>query len=149
MCDQQMLRPACACAQSDQSLCLSLEYSMSVKLPTEHHLEFLSLKRGCRDVGVYTCQHATLLETSCHGSYIKRKETFITGVCLRKRSNFLRGKNKNQRAFTCRIGYASDEHDQTQNNSQPHLPTAQLLYSQWLGTFTTSIKYPLRSRHSA
>ena len=28
-------------------LCLSLEYSMSVKLLTEHHLEFLSLKGGC------------------------------------------------------------------------------------------------------
>ena len=34
-------------AQSDQSLCLSLEYSMSVKLLTEHHLEFLSFKGGC------------------------------------------------------------------------------------------------------
>ena len=47
MCDQQSLRPACAYAQSDQSLCLSLEYSMSVKLLTEHRLEFLSLKGGC------------------------------------------------------------------------------------------------------
>ena len=27
--------------QSDQSLCLLLEYSMTVKLLTEHHLEFL------------------------------------------------------------------------------------------------------------
>ena len=42
MCDQQRLRPA-----SDQSLCWSLEYSMTVKLLTEHHLEFLSLKGGC------------------------------------------------------------------------------------------------------
>ena len=47
MCDQLSLRSACAYAQSDQSLCLSLEYSMSVKLPTEHDLEFLSLKGGC------------------------------------------------------------------------------------------------------
>ena len=31
MCNQQRLRPACAYAQSDQSLCLSLEYSMTVK----------------------------------------------------------------------------------------------------------------------
>ena len=46
MCDQQRLRSACAYAQSDQSLCLSLEYSMSVKLLTEKHLEFLSLKGG-------------------------------------------------------------------------------------------------------
>ena len=31
---------------SDQRLCLSLEYPMSVKLLTEHHLRFLSLKGG-------------------------------------------------------------------------------------------------------
>ena len=43
---------------------LSLEYSMSVKLLTEHHLEFLSLKGGC------TCQNATLLDITCHGSYM-------------------------------------------------------------------------------
>ena len=47
MCDKQRLRPACAYAQSDQSLCLSLEYSMTVKLLIEHNLEFLSLKGGC------------------------------------------------------------------------------------------------------
>ena len=47
MCDQQSIRSACAYAQSDQSLCKSLEYSMIVKLLTEHHLEFLSLKEGC------------------------------------------------------------------------------------------------------
>ena len=33
--------------QSDQSLCWSLTYSMSVELLTEHHLEFLNLKGGC------------------------------------------------------------------------------------------------------
>ena len=49
MCDQQRLRPACAYAQSDQSLCLLLEYSMNIKLLTEHHLEFLSLTGGCTD----------------------------------------------------------------------------------------------------
>ena len=47
MCDQQSLRPACAYAQSDQSLCKSLEYFMIVKLLTEHRLEFQSLKVGC------------------------------------------------------------------------------------------------------
>ena len=46
-CDQQSLRSACAYVQSDQSLYQSLEYSMSVKLLTEHHLEFLILKGGC------------------------------------------------------------------------------------------------------
>ena len=44
---QQRLRPACAYTQTDQSLCQSFEYSMCVKLLTEHHLEFLSLKGGC------------------------------------------------------------------------------------------------------
>ena len=47
MCDQQGPRPACAYAQSDQSLCWSLEYSMNFKLLTEQHLELLSLKGGC------------------------------------------------------------------------------------------------------
>ena len=36
-----------AYAQTDQSLCWSLEYSMTVKLLTEQFLEFLSLTRGC------------------------------------------------------------------------------------------------------
>ena len=47
MCGQQSLRSACACAQYDQSRCLLHEYSMSVRLLTEHDLEFLSLKVGC------------------------------------------------------------------------------------------------------
>ena len=42
MCDQQRLRPACTYTQSDQSL----EYSMTLRLLTEHNLEFLSLKGG-------------------------------------------------------------------------------------------------------
>ena len=54
MCDQQSLRSACAYAQSDQSLCLSLEYSKSVKLLTEHHLELLSLKGGCTSLSEST-----------------------------------------------------------------------------------------------
>ena len=47
MCDQQKLRPACAYAQTDQSLCSSLEYSMNVERLTKQHVEFLSLKGGC------------------------------------------------------------------------------------------------------
>ena len=46
-------------AQSDQSFCLWLEYSMTVKLLTGHHLEFLSLKEGC--TGLY---ESTLVK--CH-----------------------------------------------------------------------------------
>ena len=43
-----------AYAQSDQSLCLSLEYPMSVKLLTEHYLRFLSLIGGCTGSSVST-----------------------------------------------------------------------------------------------
>ena len=46
ICDKQRLRSACAYAQSDRSLYWSLEYSMFVKLLTEHQLEFLILKGG-------------------------------------------------------------------------------------------------------
>ena len=46
MCNQQRLRPACAYAQSDQSLCQSLEYALTLRLLTEQHLEFLCLKGG-------------------------------------------------------------------------------------------------------
>ena len=63
MCDHQRLRSACVCAQSDQSLCLSLEYSMIVKLLTEHHLEFLSLTGGCRG-----SSESTLVEMSIVGN---------------------------------------------------------------------------------
>ena len=47
MCDQQSLRSACAYTQSDQSLCKSLKYSITAKLLTEQHLEFLSFKGCC------------------------------------------------------------------------------------------------------
>ena len=49
MCDQQSLRSAFVYAQSDQSRRKSLEYSVTVKLLTELHLMFLSLKGGCTD----------------------------------------------------------------------------------------------------
>ena len=65
MCDQQRLRPACAYAQTDQSLCWSLRYSMTVKLLTDPHLRFLSLKGGCTG----SCESVKLLEISCRGSY--------------------------------------------------------------------------------
>ena len=48
MFDQQSLRPACVYAQSGQSLCWSIEYSINIKLLTEHHLEFFSLTGGCQ-----------------------------------------------------------------------------------------------------
>ena len=74
MCDQQRLRSACAYAQSDQSLCLSLEYSTSVRLLTEHHLEFLSLKGGCTG-----SSESTLVKKShCWKSHVM---TQLCGIC--------------------------------------------------------------------
>ena len=44
---------------------------MTVKLLTEHHLEFLSLIGGYTGSSVYTCQNATLLEiTSCGSNFV-------------------------------------------------------------------------------
>ena len=63
MCDQKMLRPACAYAPSDQSLCLSIEYSMIVKLPIKQHFDFLSFKGGCTDSSASTL--AAQLKLNC------------------------------------------------------------------------------------
>ena len=59
MCDQQRLRPACVYAQSDQSISSSLEYSISVKLLTEHLLES-KLKICC------TCSFESTLVKMLH-----------------------------------------------------------------------------------
>ena len=42
---------------------------MTVKLLTEHHLEFLSLKGAARARLSLPCESATLLEITCRGSY--------------------------------------------------------------------------------
>ena len=62
-----MLRPACAYTQSDQSLCLSLEYSMTVKPLTEQHLVFLNLKEA-------TQARLSLFMPKCHsvGNFMSR-----------------------------------------------------------------------------
>ena len=79
MCDQQRLRSACAYAQSDQSLCSSLEYSMSFKLLTENILEALSLKGGCTGSSESKfVKNVKLLEISCHGSNIICLYTVLT-----------------------------------------------------------------------
>ena len=42
---------------SGQSFCWSLEYSMTIKLLTEHHLEFLSLKGNCTESTLVKTPH--------------------------------------------------------------------------------------------
>ena len=67
------LRPAkaqtslCVQTQSVQSLCWSLEYSMTVNRLTEQHLEFLSLKGDCRGSSESTL--VTMLEITCRDSF--------------------------------------------------------------------------------
>ena len=93
MCDQLSLRYACAYAQSDQSLCQSLEYSMNIKLLTEHHLEFLSLhlvKGGC------TCWYESTLSKYhivrnymtffCRGSNEPWQEISNSMVCATRKA---------------------------------------------------------------
>ena len=48
-------------AQSDQSLCYSIEYSTTVKLLTKQYWRFLSLKGGC--TGSSECIHVKLAIT--------------------------------------------------------------------------------------
>ena len=78
MCDQQSLRSACANAQSDQSLCLSLEYSMSAKLLTEHLLKVLRLKGGCTG-----SSESTLVKISnCWKSHAAAHFFFYRIICF-------------------------------------------------------------------
>ena len=72
MCDQQSLRSACAYAQSDHSFCLSLEYSMIVKLLTERLLKFLSIKGGCRG----SSESTLVKKTNCWKSYAMAQIVF-------------------------------------------------------------------------
>ena len=70
------LGPSCVQKlQSHRSACAyairAFANRLNIKLLTEHHLEFLSLKRGFTVSSVYTCQNATLFEITCHISIIE------------------------------------------------------------------------------
>ena len=75
---QQRLRPACAYAQSNQSLCKSLEHSMTVKLLTEQYLGVLSLKGGC------TClSESTFVKMPhCWKSHVIWLICFLAGIYI-------------------------------------------------------------------
>ena len=93
MCDQQSLRSACAYAQSDQSLGLSLEYSVTVKLLTEHHLEFLSFKGSCTGLSETTlvkiphCWKSHVSAQMCLTTKEWHKKWFNLPKFTRKRAN--------------------------------------------------------------
>ena len=75
------VRWAWAYAQSNQSLCKSLEYSRTVKLLTEHNLE----RRLYRHVWVYTCQkpHCWKSHDVAHIAWVSYPITLFLG-----RNNF-------------------------------------------------------------
>ena len=62
--------------QSDESLCLWLEYSMIVELLTEHHLEFLSLTGGFKG----WCESTLVKMSNCWKSHAAAQ------LCKEKRS---------------------------------------------------------------
>ena len=62
---------------------------MIVKLLTEQHLEFLSLKGGCTGSFEYSCQNAILLEITCCGS--NARDSNITALDLISVNPFLSG----------------------------------------------------------
>ena len=66
MCDEQRLRPAYAYSQSDQSPCLLLENSITVKLLTEHDLEFLSLEGGSSESTLVKMPHCWKSHVTAH-----------------------------------------------------------------------------------
>ena len=95
MCDQQRLRPACSYAQTDQSLCLSLKYSMRVKLLTELHLEFLSMKGAAQarlSLHMSKCRIVAnhMYRKSYHPSSIRLFACSLIDFCLKKNVNFLK-----------------------------------------------------------
>ena len=57
---------------------MSLEYSMSVKLLTEHHLEFLSPNRGCTGLSESALGKMPHFWKSCLGSFVFGA---VAGVC--------------------------------------------------------------------
>ena len=65
ICDQQSPRLACAYAQS--------EYYMNIKLLTEHHMVFLSLRGGCT---------GSSQSTHCWKSHVTAQIIFLCLVCL-------------------------------------------------------------------
>ena len=70
---------------SDQSLCLSLEFSLTVKLLTEHHLEFLSLKGDCTgssDSTFVKIPHVEAQYKSCLINCQDRWGIYITDVIV-------------------------------------------------------------------
>ena len=81
MCEQQRLRPACAYAQTDQCLCWSLKYSMTVKLLTEPHLRFLSLKGSCTGSSKFSLIKMSHCYKSHVMAYFSSRQGAVDATC--------------------------------------------------------------------
>ena len=74
----------CAYMQTDHRICLLLEYSMTVKLLTEHHLEFLCLTgcgTGLSESTLVKMPHCWKSRVAAHISFSLRQGTTV--VCHR------------------------------------------------------------------
>ena len=56
----------CAYVQTDQSICLTLEYSMTVKLLTEHNLEFTGGGTGSSESSLVKMPHCWKSRVAAH-----------------------------------------------------------------------------------
>ena len=59
------------------TMCLSLEYSMSVKLLTEQCLEFLSLKGGCTGMSEAMLVKCHIVGNQGHGSFLPTHKILV------------------------------------------------------------------------
>ena len=116
MCDQQRLRPACACAQSGQSLCWSLEYSLTITLPTEQNLEFLSLKGDYTWVSEskhiqmphFWKSHVEAHKCSYRLVYVKERKLLLSVLCYHFQivsTFYIAGNNYNHSKINVKIVY--------------------------------------------
>ena len=128
ICDQQSLRSACAYAQSDQSLCYSLEYFMSVKLLSEHHLEYLSLKGGC--TGSY---ETTLVKMPhCWKSHVVAQIYLLPRIHFNTCMSYDEKENENDQEMPQSQTTTRHHEEETQNTNSHTTTRTQLKWSNQL-----------------
>ena len=136
VCATSKLRPACAYAQSDQSLCLSLEYSMTVKLLTEHDLELLSLKGGCTG----SSESALVKMPHCWKSHV------VAHLCFRRHflSDFKQYGMCDQQSLRSACAYAQS--DQSLCLSLEYSMIVKLLTEQHLEFLSLTLNAPMATK---
>ena len=77
MCDQQSLRSACACAQSDRGLCLSLECYVTIGLLPVLGVAWVLSRGGCAG----SSGSARVGMPHCWKSHVTALNSIIPSVC--------------------------------------------------------------------